>query len=74
MSNALVSIIYKDDLEKEAEAFLRKYYKEDLLQLMWIDPIELARRMQLTVLRHHISEDMTVFGQIYLKRNTMRIK
>ena len=39
MSNALVSIIYKDDLEKEAEAFLRKYYKEDLLQLMWIDPI-----------------------------------
>lgn len=65
MSNALVPIIYKDDLEKEAEAFLRKYYREALLQPMWIDPVELARRMKLTVLRHRISEDMTVFGQIY---------
>lgn len=65
MSNALVPIIYKDDLEKEAEAFLRKYYKEALLQPMWIDPVELTKRMKLTVLRHRISEDMTVFGQIY---------
>lgn len=65
LSNALVPIIYKEDLEKEAEAFLRKYYKEALLQPMWIDPTELARRMQLTVLRHRISEDMAVFGQIY---------
>ena len=67
MSNALVPIIYKDDLEKEAEAFLRKYYKEALLQPMWVDPIELARRMNLTVLQHRISEDMTVFGQIYFR-------
>ena len=36
-SNALVPITYKKDLEKEAEAFLRKYYKEVLLQPMWID-------------------------------------
>lgn len=65
MSNALVPIIYKKDLEKEAEAFLREYYKEALLQPMWIDPAELAKRMKLTVLRHRISEDMSVFGQIY---------
>lgn len=65
MSNALVPIIHKKDLEKEAEAFLRKYYKEALLQPMWIDPVELARRMNLTVLRHRISEDISVFGQIY---------
>lgn len=50
MSNALVPIIYKkDNLEKEAETFLRKYYKEALLQPMWVDPSELARRMKLTV-------------------------
>ena len=42
MSNALVPIIYKDDLEKEAEAFLRKYYKEALLQPTWVNPSELA--------------------------------
>ncbi|MCD8291573.1 MAG: helix-turn-helix transcriptional regulator, partial [Prevotella sp.] len=65
MSNALVPIIHKENLEKEAEAFLRKYYKEALLEPMWLDPSELARRMHLTVLRHRISEDMSVFGQIY---------
>ena len=64
MSNALVPIIYKDNLEKEAEAFLRKYYKEALLQPMWVDPSELAKRMKLTVIRHRISKDMNVFGQI----------
>lgn len=67
MSNALVPIIYKDNLEKEAEVFLRKYYNEALLQPMWIDPAELARRMKLTVIRHRIAEDMSVFGQIYFR-------
>ena len=65
LSNALVPIIHKEDLEKEAEAFLRKYYKEALLKPMWIDPVEIARRMGLSVLRHRISEDSSVFGQIY---------
>jgi len=32
---------------------------------MWIDPTELAKRMRLSVLKHRISEDMSVFGQIY---------
>ena len=73
MSNALVPIINKDNLEKEAEAFLRKYYKEALLQPMWIDPVELAKRMRLTVLRHRISEDMSVFGQIYFRETDAKL-
>lgn len=69
MSNALVPIIYKDDLEKEAEAFLRKYYKEALLQPTWVNPSELARRMKLTVVQHRISEDMSVSGRsIFVKQ------
>ncbi len=32
---------------------------------MWIDSAELAKRVKLMVLRHRISEDMSVFGQIY---------
>ena len=68
LSNSLVPIIYKDDLENEAGVILRKYYGEALLQPMWIDPCELARRMKLTVLRHRISEDMSVFGQIYFRK------
>lgn len=73
MSNALVPIIYKENLEKEAEAFLRKHYKEALLQPMWINPIELARRMKLTVIPHRISEDMSVFGQIYFRETDARL-
>lgn len=73
MSNALVPIIYKDDLEKEAEAFLRKYYKEALLQPTWVNPSELARRMKLTVVQHRISEDMSVFGQIYFRETDAKL-
>lgn len=40
---------------------------------MWIDPIELAGRMRLTVLRHRISEDMTVFGQIYFRETEAKL-
>ena len=73
MSNALVPIISKDNLEKEAEAFLQKYYKEALLQPMWINPSELARRMELTVIRHRISKDMDVFGQIYFRETDAKL-
>lgn len=73
MSNALVPIIYKENLEIEAEAFLRKYYKEALLQPMWINPVELARRMKLTVVRHRIAVDMNVFGQIYFRETDAKL-
>lgn len=73
MSNGLVSIIYKENLEKEEEAFVRKYYKEALLQPMWINPAELAARMHLTVIPHRISEDMSVFGQVYFRETDARL-
>lgn len=73
LSNALVPIIYKDNLEKEAEAFLRKYYKEALLQPMWVNPTELAKRMDLTVIPHRISEDLSVFGQIYFRETDAKL-
>lgn len=73
LSNALVPIIYKDNLEKEAEAFLRKYYKEALLQPMWVNPTELAKRMDLTVIPHRISEDLSVFGQIYFRETNAKL-
>lgn len=40
---------------------------------MWIDPIERAGRMKLTVLRHRISEDMSVFGQIYFHETDAKL-
>lgn len=65
MSDSLVPIISKDNLEYEAENFLRRNYIEALLQPMWVDPDELARRMSLTIKRQRITEDLSVFGQIY---------
>lgn len=67
LSNGLVPIIKKEDLEKEAERFLRKYYKEALSQPMWINPKALVKRMGLRVAAFNITEDLSVFGQIYFQ-------
>ena len=49
----------------EAEQFLKRHYPEALLQPMYLDPVELTNRMGLTVLKHNIDKDTSVFGQIY---------
>lgn len=67
LSDSLVPIMRKEDLENVADDFLKKYYPEARLQPMWVDPIKLAERMGLTVICHPISEDGTVFGQIYFR-------
>ncbi|MEG0736310.1 MAG: hypothetical protein RR441_05545 [Longicatena sp.] len=65
MSDALVPIIYKDQLEKEAENFLRRNYKKALLEPIWVDPMELATSMGLTVRMTYITKDGSVFGRCY---------
>ena len=67
MSDSLVPVINKEQLEQEATEFLRRHYKKALLQPMWLDPAELAAGMGLTVKRQRITEDCSVFGQIYFK-------
>lgn len=67
LSDSLVPIIHKQELEWVADDFLKKYYPEARLQPMWVSPTELAKRMHLTVLRHSISEDNSIFGQIYFR-------
>lgn len=67
LSDSLVPIMRKEDLEQVADEFLTKYYPEARRQPMWIDPMELAKRMDLTVICHTISAEGTVFGQIYFR-------
>lgn len=67
LSDSLVPVIRRDDLERVADDFLKKYYPEARLQPMWVDPVKLAETLKLTVLRHSISEDGSVFGQIYFR-------
>lgn len=65
MSDALVPIIGKDDLEKVATDFLKRNYPKALLQPMAIDPKELAENMGLEVKLKHIAKDCSIFGQIF---------
>ena len=67
MSDALVPIIRKDDLEKVATDFLKRNYPKALLQPMAVNPKGLAESMGLTVELKHIGKDCSVFGQIFFQ-------
>lgn len=73
MSDALVSIISKDNLEAVAIDFLRRNYPKALLQPMAIDPSELAKCMGLSVKLKRITEDCSIFGQIFFQDSTTEI-
>ncbi|MCQ4922227.1 helix-turn-helix transcriptional regulator [Tissierella carlieri] len=65
LSDSLVPYIYKEDLEEVATEFIRKYYPEALKTPMAIEPQELAKRMDLDVKVKRITQDFSIFGQIY---------
>ena len=65
LSDTLVPIIKKDELEAVAEDFLKTYFPEALKQPMYINPYELASKMGLAVERKHITDDFSTFGQIF---------
>jgi len=65
MSDSLVPIIHKDQLEAVARDFLEKYYKEALYKPMAIDPTVLAERMGLSIQLKHITSDLSTFGQVF---------
>lgn len=67
LSDSLVPVIHRDDLERVADDFLKKYYPEARLQPMWVDPVKLAEKLNLKVLHHSISESGSIFGQIYFR-------
>lgn len=65
MSDSLVPIINKDQLEAAAVDFLRRHYPEALKKPTAVDPQTLAEKMGLTVELREITKDFSVFGQIY---------
>ena len=73
MSDALVPIISKDNLEAVATDFLKRNYPKALLQPMAVDPSELAKSMGLTVKLKRITEDCSIFGQIFFQDSTTEI-
>ena len=65
LSDALVPIIYKEQLEATANDFLGRYYPEALKTPMAIDPTKLAKEMGLTIDVRNITKDLSIFGQVY---------
>lgn len=65
LDDALVPVISKDQLDEVASAFLEKYYPEALQNPMYLDPMELARRMGLKVELLQLTEDYSIFGEIF---------
>ena len=65
LSEYLVPIIRKEQLDDVAEAFLEKYYPEALAMPTAVPAREVAKRMGLVVREAHITKTCTVFGQIY---------
>ncbi len=65
MSDSLIPIISKKQLDDIAEAFLQRFYGEALDKPMRIDPIKLAREMNLNIILQNITEDTSIFGQVF---------
>lgn len=64
LSEYLVPIIYKEQLDGVAETFLAKYYPEALAEPKPVPAREVAKRMGLGVQEVHITKNCYVFGQV----------
>ena len=62
---AASACIKPEKLDEAAADFLRRNYPKALLEPMAIDVADLAHEMGLTIERHHITKDFSVFGQIF---------
>ena len=66
LDDSLVPYMSKGKYEDEVRGFLkRNHYSEMLLEPQAIDPLQLAKRMGLTVLQRRISNDYSIFGEIF---------
>lgn len=65
LSDALVPIISKKSLDAEAAMFLDQYCPQALEFPRAINPFHIAEKMGLKVVPKEITEDCSIFGQIY---------
>ena len=69
MYDSLVPVIYSKDYEKNAEQFLRDVYPKALVNNTPPDPVEIARKLGLNIMTRSITEDCSVFGQLYFRES-----
>lgn len=67
LDDALVPVMKREELDSYAERFLEKYCPKAIENPGYLDPLELAASMGLTVKQTHIRKDGSVFGQTCFK-------
>ena len=72
LSEYLVPVISKDQLDQVAEGFLKKYYPEALEKPMKVSAREIAKRMKLRIHEVHITQLGTIFGQMYFSDSRIK--
>ena len=74
-SKSIVPIIFRKDLDKEATAFLEKYYPEALEEPLRVPIEDIAKeKLGLNVIQgYRITDDFTIFGQICFSPGTVKI-
>lgn len=65
LSDALVPYIRSEELDAVANDFLDRYYPEALKTPMAVEPLKLVKTMGLDVKLQDITEDLSIFGQVY---------
>lgn len=71
LSQDLVPYMYEENVEDEAEAFLKKYYPKALLQPMPVPAVEVAYGMGMDV--YYAPLDDSVFGRTYFGNDKVKI-
>jgi hypothetical protein len=64
LSDTLVPILYKDELEQTAESILKQYYPQALEKPVPVDVCIFAKNMGLTVKEARLSRSGTIFGEM----------
>lgn len=74
-SKSIVPIIYRKDLDKEATAFLEKYYPEALKEPKRVPIEDIAKeKLGLNVIQgYRITDDFSIFGQICFSPGKVKI-
>lgn len=74
-SKSIVPIIYRKDLDKEATAFLEKYYPEALEKPKRVPIEDIAKeKLNLNIIQgYRITDDFSIFGQICFSPGKVKI-
>lgn len=67
MYDSLVPVMYAKDYEERAEQFLKDVHPKAIVNNTPPDPMDIAKRLGLTVIPRTITKDCSVFGQIYFR-------